>query len=169
MTDFYGTYAGFKAYHDARLNGYTDNQAAIEAALLRASEYVDYRYSTRFPGEKTGARDQDREWPRISNVISIVQDIYYNEISSTVIPSEIENATYEIALREQVTPGVMHPDVRRSDRRKAVSVSGAVSVTYADANSVESYRLIVTIVDGILHPILTQNNGSSLSGKGYRI
>lgn len=175
MTDIYGDLSGFKDYHDERGNdhsAFTDQQ--LSAALLRASEYIDGRYGPKFPGEPAIRREnggQDREWPRVSSgQFGYLRDRYDNPIPENTVPLEVIKATYEIALREAGSPGVMSPDVNRSQRKRSVRVEGAVSVEYADASDIEAYRTVVTIVDAILAPILTGAGASSgLMAQGIRV
>jgi hypothetical protein len=146
----YGSAEGADDYHADRGNvRWIGDESVKLAALLRASEYIDGYYSELFIGSKAGGREQEREWPRLDAI-----DSKGEAIADDAVPVEIERATYEIALRELVSPGVMFPTVNRSDRKAAVAVSGAVSVTYAPVQSIDAYRPVVTIVDAILAPVL---------------
>lgn len=162
---YYGTTAGADAYHTARGNStWTGLDAVKEVALLRASEYLDARYESLFSGFPVDRRAQVRSWPR-----SDAFDIYDDAIPADEIPVEVEHATYEFALIELVTPGRLTPVVTQSDRKKAVAVSGAVSVTYADAAGIEAYRPVITAVDGVLAPLLvSESAGSFLAGRIVR-
>lgn len=103
----YGTVAGYKAYADARGTSYvgkTDDE--ITQALVRASSYIDGAYRASFPGYKTGRREQVLEWPRTN-----ATDGAANSLPSDEVPVEIENATYEGAIRELASPGSLAPDV----------------------------------------------------------
>ena len=163
---YYGTVTAADSYHLARGNSaWTGADAVKEIALLRASEYLDARYESMFSGWPVNRRDQVRNWPR-SNAF----DIYDDAIPDDEIPVEVEYATYELALVELVTPGKLTPTVVQADRKKAVAVSGAVSVTYADALGIEAYRPVITAVDGILAPLLVSQSGSgsTLAGRIVR-
>lgn len=108
--EFYGTVDGADSYHTARANtDWTDEPSsppdAKVAALLRATQYIDGYYRTRFPGRKTAGRAQALEWPRIN-----ARDIDGNELADDEIPVEVVHATYEAALRELVSPGILAPD-----------------------------------------------------------
>ena len=95
----YGTLAGFSTYHTARgrdVSAYTDPD--IEAAKLIASEWIDARYRSLFGGTKVGLRAQAREWPRTG-----AMDVDGYSIGSTLVPTEIENATYEATLKHLVS------------------------------------------------------------------
>lgn len=146
----YGTGDGFRAYWTAR--GDTVNGVAVDAAvipaLVVASNWIDGAYFGEFGGLKVGQRAQLLEWPR-----SGVQDTYGYYIDSAVVPREVENATYEAALRQLQTPGVFFKDYTQS-KYKAASVTGAVSVQYRDGNAMD-FQTQLPIVAAILHPLLT--------------
>lgn len=166
MDDFYGTAAGFRVYHVARGNDVpaeaVDDDVVLEW-LLVASEWLDGRYQASFPGLKVGMRAQLREWPRNSAF-----DIYCYAISSATVPREVENATYEAALRQGVEAGSLSVDYTPGKYKRA-AVDGAVSVEYAAFNSAWDTQKQISIVDTILYPILTGNgNVSALSGSTVR-
>ena len=115
MPDFYGTLAAADAYHAARGNAaWTGTDAAKTAALVRGSAYVDSLgrqlqpsglWINLWPGTKTGGRAQALDWPRTG-----AADYEGNAIGPTEIPIEVEQATYEAAVRELSTPGSLNPD-----------------------------------------------------------
>ena len=162
----YGTLADSKTYHAERGNtawaAATD--AALTIALLRGSEYVDFMFRDSFPGTKTGERAQLREWPR-----EWAWDQDGNSIGPTVIPIEVEHATYEAALRELVSPGSLLPDVVTGQQILKASVEGAVSVEYAGAAvGPNAMRPLVAAIGAILAPILTGTPRSGLVGRAVR-
>lgn len=153
MADFYGTVEGATAYHTARDNaawsaaGVTD--ALRTASLVRASSWIDATYGNRFPGKKTEGRAQDLAWPRTG-----ATDAEGEEIADDEIPREIEQATFEAALRELATPGSLSPDYVASERVKQEKV-GELAVTYADgAGSADDVKPVISIIDGILSSLL---------------
>lgn len=160
----YGTTSGADSYHAARGNStWVGSDATKEIALLRASDYVDIMFRDQFPGEKTGLRTQEREWPREWAFDKDGEAIGVNEI-----PVEVINATYEAALRELVAPGSLMPDVTLGKQIKSASVDGAVSVEYAGATGLQGMRPTVSVVGGILAPILTGYARSSIAGQAVR-
>jgi hypothetical protein len=158
----YGTAAGFREYHTARgvdVSAY-DDDAAIEAKLLVASEWLDNTYRSLFKGWKVGTRDvQDREWPRNS-----VYDNEGNAVSSASVPVEVDNATYEAALRELQSSGTLTKDFI-PNKYKRVAIAGSVSVDYAGSSQSSDVQTQLTIVSQILDPLLGGNAyAAALSG-----
>lgn len=172
-------------YHAARGNGaWTDGGLdEQEAALRRATTWIDITHTLLFIGYRTKGRDQALEWPRTSAYVtwpangpapiagSIPYGYYagqWNSIPTNEIPYELKKATAEAALREIVTPGVLFPDIQPNQIIKSVSVAGAVSVTYA-SSSVDQQRTLITIVGALLRPLLDLSaEGGSNFGVGGR-
>lgn len=139
------------SYHSARGNAaWTGENDAKEAAIVRASEYIDAAYGTRFPGQKTGGRSQSLQWPREKWDGSYVKDDEGFDIMNDEIPQEIADATCEAALRELTDPGSMMPDLERGGGIRAMS-AGSVSIEY-QANA--SAKTTFSIIDGILSGLL---------------
>lgn len=163
----YGTAAGFTSYHTARgtdVSAYTDD-AVIEAALLVATEWIDAKYRSSFPGLKTYDRSQVREWPRYDAV-----DIYDQIITAGTIPIEVEQATYQAALKQLLTPGSLSIDWV-PQKYKSASVDGAVSVTYMQYDTADDIQTRFKLIDEILAPLFSgyQSTGSRLSGFSSRV
>lgn len=161
MPDFYGTVAGADAYNAARANAaWTGDDMAKQAALLRASVYIDGRYRkllssgvwvSLFPGTKTAGRAQSREWPRTG-----AQDYEGTPLPSDQVPIEIEYATYEAAWRELSSPGSLSPDFVASQTIKREKV-GPLETEFATgtiADGASSVRPVITIIDEIIAPVL---------------
>lgn len=161
MADFYGTQAGLATY--ATAHAYTIASGDQDAALLRASEYIDGVYGARFTGYRKDRRAQLRAWPRYD-----AYDAESNYIDPTTVPIEVENATYEAAIRELASPGSLSPDVVPGTMIKSVTVEGAVSVDYVTPNDVSDQRPVLTVLDGILAPLLGSLMGGSLVGVAVR-
>lgn len=168
MADFYGTIMGADAYHTARGNELVWlalDETEKTTALLRASEWIDGNYWMLFGGLKTGQRAQIREWPRTG-----AWDVYDYTIDPMTIPREVEQATYEAALREAVQPGSLAVDFTASDVIKKASVHQAVSVEFGGDGSASDAQLTIPAVDAILAPILTGAGAvSALSGSTVRV
>ena len=164
MATLYGTLAAADTYHAERGNTtWTGSDADKDAARLRATEYIDQAYRSSFPGYKTEQRDQDREWPR-----SDAFDIEGNYLDHTTVPIEVENATYEASLRELISPGSLLPDFNPGGQRKRVKVD-VIEIEYAAPYGAESVVPIITIIQGILAPVLTGSLSSGIAGKAERI
>lgn len=96
FADTYHTDRGHTAWTDASVS-----TTAKEAAIVRASDHIDRIYGTRFRGRRL-TRDQAMEWPRV--------DAFDNdEFSLDPIPSQLEKATAEYAIRALLV-GVLTPD-----------------------------------------------------------
>ena len=88
--------AFFKGHHDDRGVGYgSANDAAIERALILATDYVDMRWRTRFRGQRKSSA-QNTEWPRSEA---------FDDLGSTLegIPRRLKQAVAEYALRALTT------------------------------------------------------------------
>ena len=159
----YGTLAASNTYHADRGNvawGDAESDDLLNAALLRASEWIDARYSSRFEGWKTGRRSQVRSWPR-----SAAYDVEGEPIPSDEIPDEIERATYEAALRELITPGSLSPDVTPGQRVRSTSeavgpLKEATEYVVA-GDAIDAQRPVLTIVEGILAPLIRAKSNVS--------
>lgn len=85
----YATVAFVDAYFLERaVTAWTGVDSVKEAALIRATDYIEARYGYRFIGEQV-ATDQSLSWPR------------YNagDYDETEIPVKLQRATAEYALR----------------------------------------------------------------------
>lgn len=85
----YMSVAEFKSYHDDRGNGYTATDTEIEQAIVRATDYIDSRWT--FAGSREDA-DQSTECPR--------SGVYDPDTSWEVdgYPEELKEACAEYAL-----------------------------------------------------------------------
>ena len=161
MSDFYGTATGFETYHVARgrqVNQYHEDD--VEVALRVASEWLDGAFGYRWPGYKVGDRaQQTRDWPR-----SWVQDREGYPVDANIVPTEIENATYEAALRHLLDETVLQSDYT-PNRYKRVSIEGSVSAEYLSL-SAEQVQVQFPIIGQILAPLLEGNGGVSSISSG---
>lgn len=165
MTTYYGTFAGLHAYCDERNIAFTHSEAHSVSALIVASEWLDARYGSSFPGVKTGRREQVREWPRTA-----AYDWHGDSIGNTEVPREVEQAAYQGALRELTTTGSLSVDVTPNKYLKA-AVSGAVSVEYATFSNAVDAQSKFQIIDEILLPLISgpyNASHSHLSGSASR-
>ena len=107
---YYGTLEGALTYAndigDAVWPSATYTDIQREAALTRASNALDGRYSNQFLGSKATA-EQRRAWPRVGAYDRCVGV----EFSADTIPWQMENATYALAVVELQSPGATSPTV----------------------------------------------------------
>lgn len=147
--DSYVSVADADTYHTARgTAAWTGEDAAKEAALRRATAWLDGTYRSRLPGERRYDRTQALEWPRLS-----VYDSDGNPVDSDTIPREIVHATCEAAARELASAGSLSPDVTTADAVKRERV-GPMEVEYAGIPTATAKRPILTVVEDILSGLL---------------
>lgn len=121
-------------------------EAAKEAALRKATDYMVQVYSLRWKGNRVTAT-QALDWPREG------VEVYGFEIDSDVLPEAVANACAELALR--ASAGDLTPDVTRRTLREKV---GPIEVEYdPNAPTLPDYQAI----DNMLAPYL-DNSGSSV-------
>jgi hypothetical protein len=159
MADFYGSVAGADAYHEARGNtAWTGTDEQKEAALTRASAYIDglgtqvpiTQCVQVFPGKKVGGRSQTLQWPRSGAV-----DSEGDAIDPASVPIEVEQATYEAALRELVKPGSLNPDYVSTSAVKRAKVGPLETEFFGPAEGDDQpNKPYVGIINDILAPIM---------------
>lgn len=142
----YVSVADCAAYATARaLSFSTEDTAAAEAALRRATAWIDGQYRSRFSGVRQHRRLQALEWPR-----GWAEDNECNPISASEVPVEIVHATCEAAVRELAKPGSMSPDLKRGGAIKRVK-AGSVEVEYGAGATATT---VFATIDGILASLL---------------
>ena len=159
MADFYGTVADADAYHLARANtAWTGTTEAKEAALTRASAYIDglgtklptTECVLAFPGKKAGGRAQALQWPRMD-----AADREGETIPADEVPREVENATYEAALRELLKPGSLNPDYVATMAVKKAKVGPLETEFFGPAEGDQQpNKPFVGTISDILAPIM---------------
>lgn len=160
MADYYGTVAGADAYHSARGNAAwaAATEQAKEEALARASAYIDgigTQLPTTgcvlsFPGRKAGGRSQALQWPRTGAV-----DRSGDPIPDGEVPREIEQATYEGALRELVKPGSLNPDYIASMAIKRAKVGPLETEFFGPEDGDDQpNKPVIGMINSILGPIM---------------
>lgn len=149
--DSYIDLAGANSYHTARANsGWSGSDTDKEAALRRATAWLDGYYRHRWPGSRLNGRSQALEWPR-----SGATDSEGLSIEDATIPPEIEKATAEAALIELGSPGALTPSF--SGRRVTREKVGPLEVSYADDGSATDVRLMLSAVEDALSGIIETN------------
>jgi|SRR5215204_651600 len=139
-------------YHDVRgQEAWSDGTTTEkEAALRKATAYIDGRYGARFTGTKRLGREQALLWPRTGAEDAEGWVLDYDEV-----PVEIERATAEAALRELADPGSLSPDVEISTSGSVIREKvGPLEVEYSDPATVDRTRPVLQVLDDILAPLL---------------
>jgi hypothetical protein len=146
--DSYVSVADLVAYAEARGKTIADSPADnAEAALRKATQWIDATYRARFSGTKTNGREQALQWPRTDAV-----DADGEEIAEDEVPAEIIQATCEAAIREYEDPDTLAPDLDRGGAIQSIK-AGSVAITYADgAPGVTTFQMIDGILAGLLLP-----------------
>ena len=146
----------------------TTSLPAAEAALRRATAYVDTKYRLRFPGYRTLRRAQPLEWPRAEAFyyqpdtatrtpffIDPRAFYPYDLIPMNAIPIEITKAVCEGAIRELAEPGVLRPDLERGGGLYSVK-AGSVNVTYGGSATPNT---AFQAIEAALSPLLPKQSG----------
>jgi hypothetical protein len=125
----------------------------VDQAIRRGTQYIDLKYSSRWPGYRTEGRDQSLMWPR-----TYAYDRETVLIPSDEIPSEVIVACMEASYRELKNPGILIPD-NTGDRLIRSEQVGPLAVTYEGGMIAPSFPE----VDQALFPLL----GSSAMTKTF--
>lgn len=144
----YASIADADAYHSDRLNTAwaAATTAQKTATLLKATAYLDGKYHRRWIGVRIYSQ-QPLDWPR-----AIATPEFEGIFSGGVaLPTEIVNATCELALRALSAP--LAADVAPGDRlvRKKIDV---IEKEFAPGDYQTSYP----VVDQILNRLLLSGN-----------
>lgn len=127
------------------------------SAVIRGAAYIVRTYEGRWPGTKVNGRTQALPWPRED-----AEDQSGADIGETEIPIEVKKAQMEAAFREYQNPGSLSPDVVGTERVLREKV-GALEVQYADDSSTGASIPVVTIIDGILAPLIGARRSTGVS------
>ncbi len=125
-----------------------------EAALIRATQYIDGKFRRSWSGQKLNGRDQALDWPRTGAV-----DCDGYQIGND-IPPEIIKAVCEAALRELTDPFSLSPDVVEGTQKTLVGVDSIRWETNTAKIGADAMRPVLTVVDDILSSLIC----SGLSG-----
>ena len=163
----YGSATAFETYHEARGRVIPDtwDTAYIDAALLVASEWLDHKYGRRYYGYPTAGYTQEREWPRALAYTNTYPTYVFPEDE---IPTEVVEATYEVAWREANEPGCLSVDFTPS-RYSSVSIDGAMFVKYDNTRDAQDIQKQIEPIERILKVLFDpKKSDSGLSGKADR-
>lgn len=146
----YASLSEAAAYHTARGNAtWTGDDATKEAALIRATQWLDGRYGAQWPGVRRYLRAQALDWPRAD---AYDRDGTYVDFET--IPPEVRNAACEAALRELTTPGSLSPDVTPGTAKVLTEVKGIRWTPLRAAAGAEDMAPTLTAVDRALAPLI---------------
>jgi len=145
----------FKAYHADRgtdVSAY--GTADIQRAIVKATDYVDHRWLSRFIGCQI-ALAQRTAWPRSSATTSEGFSV------SETIPAALKDAVAEYtlqALTEVLAPPPVTDDTGRPLLRKLVKVGPITTeVEYTEGNQVSTLKAYPK-ADRMLAPLLVNSN-----------
>lgn len=162
--DSYATLAAADAYFAARgVTTWTGADAVKEAALRKATTYLDNAYRTRWVG-LTVTVTQALAWPRTDgnrdpwtrSIQYPLVDINGFQIPIDTVPAQIVTATIEAALLA-LGGTALEPTLARGGAIKQEMV-GPISVTYMDGASPQDRYLAI---EGILRGLVTSTPGAS--------
>lgn len=152
----YISVADCTSYHSNRNNVlWTGADAVKEAALRKATSYIDNKYLTRWLGYRKD-KDQSLRWPRggVPVTDSALGSLTY--LDNTTIPQCLKDATCEAALR--FLSAELAPDLKRGGRVSSVNVGGIQQSFEQGASPNTLYQ----IIDQLLAPLLSSGSGMSL-------
>lgn len=156
--DAYASVADADSYHATRgatVWAAADN-VAKEAAIVRATTWVDATYRTRFPGARLNGRAQALEWPRRD-----ARDAAGESIASDEVPREVAEATIEAALREIQAPNSLSPDVTPGQTKTLVQVEG-LRWKPNGRSGMNAQKPVLYAVDGIMATLVGAKTGNLL-------
>jgi hypothetical protein len=144
-------------YHTNRGNtSWTGVTATKEAALRRATDYMQQTYRQRWKGYRKDAV-QALDWPRtfvyLEEFVHGAVGTFPFLVPDTIVPLEVKNACCELALR--ALSGELSPDIGRQAISKAV---GPIRVEYDKASQYYTvYRavdaMIQVYLDGVMNRV----------------
>ena len=143
-------------YHGNRNNAlWTGATAVKEAALRKATSYIDNKYLPRWLGFRK-EYNQPLRWPRggVPVADSALGSLAY--LDNDTIPPQLKDATCEAAIR--FLSGDLAPDLKRGGRVSSINVGGIQQSFEQGASPNTLYQ----IIDQLLAPLLAQSGGITL-------
>jgi phage gp36-like protein len=156
----YCTVAETTTYHTNRGNTlWTGTDAVKEAALRKATAYLDGYYRQRFKGQKVYPLTQPLEWPRVG-VRVVTDQIYYDVppsfydsnysgfLAITTIPQRLKDACCELALR--ALSGDLATDLTAGIKREKIDV--IETEYFQGATQGTAYKAVDQLLSDFLKP-----------------
>lgn len=150
----------------------TDDDDAKEAALRKATMYLDGHYRTRWKGRKTDPFGQSLEWPRIGVKVAEYENLflygyateqapvdgpeYFGYLDLDTIPERLKQAQMELALR--ALSGPLAADGDASVKSEKVDV---IEITY-NTGMVKG-RMTYPEIDALLSDFIESTGSMSIS------
>lgn len=156
--DSYASLTEAADYTAAHGLAWVDNPANFEAALRRATAWIDATYRTRFPGSRVNGRGQALEWPRAG-----AADAEGYAIDADAIPIEVVRATIEAAVRELAAPQSLTPDISLASQVKREKV-GSIEVEYRGGD-LDASKITVSTVENLLSGIVERAGATRFLGR----
>jgi hypothetical protein len=150
----YVSVAEVVAYASSRAMAFDNAPTMQEAAIRRATAYIEAIYGGRYPGRTVRGRLQALGWPRTE-----AADADGDLIASNEVPPEIKAAVCEAAIRELATPNNLAPDLERGGQVKSLK-AGSVEVVYADGATPAT---VISTIDNALAPLIPRRTPGGLS------
>lgn len=166
--DAYADVATVAVYAAARGLTFGSGDSPIsEAAIRRATAYIDATYRSRFPGYRLHGRMQALEWPRgwayVKRPENAPPPMYalanvpgcpfgYEPLPPNIVPIEVVNAICEGAIRELATPSVLAPDLTRDSQLKVYEVGPLRYEYFPGSNPSTVFQTIEMALSGLLSP-----------------
>ena len=154
----YVTVAEALVYHANRDNSTwaAASTASQEAALRKATAYVDDNYRARWKGTRVQAAVQPLEWPRFGVRMDGAAPYpthfamipgFFDLLSTTLIPQKLKDATCEAALRALAGP--LLADMDMTKQREKIE---GLETWYTAAEIATIYPAIDALLSGLLVP-----------------
>lgn len=154
----YVTVAEADSYHTDLANaGWAGTDQAKQAALIKASQYIDGKYRNQWKGLKV-SNLQPLCWPRVGVIIDdapsnyILGGGYVSTLPYNIIPQQLKDAVCEAAIRSLT--GVLAKDIDASVESVQV---GPIKTTYKASKSKGVIRY--QIIDQLLSALTESGNG----------
>lgn len=144
----YVTVTEAKNYATARLENFPTDDAAVEALLIDAMDYLE-ALRRQFQGTKAST-EQELQWPRLTVVID------GENFASDAIPKELKNAQCQLAIDSYAVGGLAPSTDGYAASKEKVDV---IEVEYATSNDATAAMPTFPKADKWLEPLLKNSSG----------